>query len=424
MLNLNNTKIAFDYKSTTQLQKARLMFKMVSRPWLVRIGKYLTRFALFIRFPLRPFVKPTIFSQFCGGETIDDCDETIKSIGDYNVGSILDYSVEGTEEPKAHNVTAENIMETINKAANDSNIPYAVFKVSGVSRDTFLEKINDKLDNLSEVDKKEYEEVMERIDKLCKRAFEVDVPIYIDAEDYSMQNAIDSFAWEMMLRYNKEKAVVFNTIQAYRVDRFKFLKSEHLRAKQAGIKYGVKLVRGAYMEKERERAEEHGYPSPIHVDKEATDKCFNQCLRYIVKNIEDFSLCLGTHNEKSTLILTELMKEKGISKNDSRIVFAQLLGMSDHITFNLSTNGYTAAKYVPFGPVRDVMPYLIRRAEENSSVSGQTFRELELIKHELRRRKNRTDSNDAASKKSKYQKDEDGIRKEVAIEDSDEGLAV
>jgi proline dehydrogenase len=420
MLNLNNTKNAFNYKSTAQLQKARLMFKMVSQPWLVKIGKYVTRFALFIHFPIKPFVKPTIFSQFCGGETIDDCDETINKIGQYNVGSILDYSVEGTEEPEAHIKTAKNIMETINKAANTPNIPYAVFKVSGVSRDTFLEEINDKLDNLSGDHRKEYNEVLERIDNLCKRAFEVDVPIYVDAEDFSMQNVIDSVAWEMMLRYNKEKAIVFNTIQAYRVDRFEFLKKEHLRAKQAGIKYGVKLVRGAYMEKERDRAEENGYPSPIHENKDATDNCFNKCLRYIVNNLKDFSLCMGTHNEESTLILTEMMKEKGISKDDDRIVFAQLLGMSDHITFNLSSNGYPAAKYVPFGPVRDVMPYLIRRAEENSSVSGQTYRELELIKHELRRRKNKTDSGDAEPKKSKDKKDKDKIIKEAKVEDLDE----
>lgn len=424
MLNLNNTKTAFDYKSTTQLQKARLMFKMVSRPWLVRLGKYLIRFALFIRFPIRPFVKPTIFSQFCGGETIDDCDDTISKIGGYNVGSILDYSVEGTEEPEAHAKTANNVLATINKAANTPNIPYAVFKISGVSRDTFLEKINEKLDNLSEDEKKEYEEVLMRIDNLCKRAFEVGVPIYIDAEDYSMQNAIDSIAWKMMLKYNKDKALVFNTIQAYRVDRFEYLKAEHLKAKQVGIRYGVKLVRGAYMEKERERAEEKGYPSPIHENKEATDACFNKCMRYIVNNLKDFSLCLGTHNEESTLILTELMKEKDISKNDDRIVFAQLLGMSDHITFNLSANGYPVAKYVPFGPVRDVMPYLIRRAEENSSVSGQTYRELELIKHELRRRKNKTNSHDAEPKQNKHKKDEDKIIKEVKIVDPDGAEAV
>lgn len=424
MLNLNNTKIAFDYKSNNQLQKARLMFKMVSRPWMVRIGKYITRFALFIRFPVRPFVKPTIFSQFCGGETIDECDKTINSIGKYNVGSILDYSVEGTEESDAHKKTAKHILETIEKAANTANIPYAVFKVSGVSRDSFLEKINDKLDDLSEDEKKEYQEVLDRIDKLCRRAFEVGVPIYIDAEDYSMQNAIDNFVWEMMLRYNKEKAVVFNTIQAYRVDRFEFLKAEHLKTKNAGVKYGVKLVRGAYMEKERERADEYGYPSPIHKNKEETNICFNKCLRYIVNNLKDFSLCLGTHNEESILILTELMKEKGISKDDNRIVFAQLLGMSDHITFNLAENGYPAAKYVPFGPVRDVMPYLIRRAEENSSVSGQTYRELELIKHELRRRKNKTESNDAEPQRDEFKKDKVRIEKEVKHQDPDGAEAV
>ncbi|MEX2484046.1 MAG: proline dehydrogenase family protein, partial [Brumimicrobium sp.] len=318
MIDFNNTKIAFDYKSTLQLRKAKVMFKLVAKTWVVKVSKWATKFALFFRIPMRPFVKPTIFSQFCGGETIEECDKTIGLIGKYNVGSILDYSVEGAEEVEAHEKTTRNILKTIEKAATDPKIPYAVFKVTGIARDSFLERINDSMEDMSSEDHKEYEEVLDRIDSLCQSAHEADVPIYIDAEDYSMQNVIDNFAWQMITKYNKKKAIVFNTIQAYRVDRFDFLVSEHKKTLKAGVKYGVKLVRGAYMEKEREWAKEYGYPSPIHKNKDATDKCFNKCMNYIVDHLDDFSLCLGTHNEESTIMLTELMKKRGVKKSDDR----------------------------------------------------------------------------------------------------------
>lgn len=404
MINFNNTKIAFAHKSTFQLRKAKLLFRLVAINWIVKASKWATKIALFIRFPLGPFVKPTIFSQFCGGETIDECDETMSAIGTYNVGSILDYSVEGTEDPEGHEVTAKNIIATIDKALDNPHIPYAVFKITGVASDSFLERINDRLEHLSVADQKEYKTVYERIDKICGHAHENGVPIFIDAEDFSMQNTIDDFAWKMIQKYNQEKTIVFNTIQAYRVDRFDFLKKEHQRAIKAGINYGVKLVRGAYMEKERERALEHGYPSPIHKNKDATDQCFNECMHYVIDNLDDFALCLGTHNEESTLMLTKLMQEKKIAKDDNRIVFSQLLGMSDHITFNLSHEGYSVAKYVPFGPVREVMPYLLRRAQENSSVSGQTGRELELIQYEIKRRKNKLDTKKDKLESAKHEK--------------------
>lgn len=424
MIKLNNTEVAFRYKSTFQLKKARIMFKLVARTWVVKFSKWATKFALFFRIPLRPFVKPTIFSQFCGGETIDECDKVVKNIGKYKVGSILDYSVEGAEDKKAHKITTENILGTIEKAAGNPDIPFAVFKVTGIARDSFLERVNDQIDELPENEKEEYEEVYNRIDGLCQRAFDLKVPIFIDAEDYSMQNAIDHFAWKMMEKYNKEEAVVFNTIQAYRVDRFDFLQSQHRKALKTNIKYGVKLVRGAYMEKERDRAKEKGYPSPIHKNKVETDKCFNKCMNYIVDNLEDFSLCLGTHNEESTIMLTELMEKRGISKDDKRIVFSQLLGMSDHITFNLSNDGFPVAKYVPFGPVRDVMPYLLRRAEENSSVSGQTSRELELISYELRRRKNKLETKKGQVKINEYDQPIEINDKKVYLIDPEDRKAI
>lgn len=227
------------------------------------------------------------------------------------------------------------------------------------------------------------------MDLICKAAYENNVPLFVDAEDYAFQEAIDQLTWEMMLQYNKEKAIVFNTIQAYRKDRFMFLNNAHQKAKKAGIKYGVKLVRGAYMEKERERAEKMGYPSPIHDSKEETDACFNDCMRYIINHIDDFSLCNGTHNEESTMLLAELMEKNKLAKDDARIYHAQLLGMSDHISYNLSNEGYNVAKYVPFGPIKEMMPYLLRRAEENTSATGQTGRELSLINKELKERKQR-----------------------------------
>lgn len=387
MLNFENTEIAFSSKSNNDLRKSRFLFKLVARSWVVNIGKHVLNFLLAIRFPLRPFVKPTIFEVFCGGETIEECDHRIAKLDNYGIGSILDYSVEGSAEEEQLNKTAEMIIRTIEKAEHTKAIPFAVFKVSGIASDRILERKSWHDQEMGTKEKAEWSRVEERMHKIAKTAYEKDVPLFVDAEDYAFQPAIDDITWRMMKLFNKKKAIVYNTIQAYRRDRYEFLQSMHEKTHQEGITYGVKLVRGAYMEKERERAAENGYPSPIHKNKDATDKCFNNCLRYIVKHIKDFALCNGTHNEESTYLLTELMDQYGIDKNDKRIFSAQLLGMSDHISYNLAHEGYNVAKYVPFGPVREMMPYLIRRAQENSSAQGQTGRELGLIKHELKERK-------------------------------------
>jgi proline dehydrogenase len=387
MLNFENTKIAFSSKSNYDLRKSRVLYHLVARNWIVNIGKHVLNFLLAIRFPLRPFVKPTIFEVFCGGETIAECDHRIAKLDNYNIGSILDYSVEGSAEEETLNKTTDKIIETIAKAEHTKAIPYAVFKVSGVASDRILERKSWHEQEMEAKEKSEWERVEERILKITKTAYDKDVPVFIDAEDYAFQPAIDDLSWRMMKLFNHKKAIVYNTIQAYRNDRFEFLKAMHKRAQQEKIHYGVKLVRGAYMEKERERAEEKGYPSPIHKDKVATDNCFNNCLRYILENIDDFALCNGTHNEESTYLLVELMDKHNIQQNDPRIVSAQLLGMSDHISYNLAHEGYNVAKYVPFGHVREMMPYLIRRAQENSSAQGQTSRELRLIDQELKARK-------------------------------------
>ena len=348
--------------------------------------------ALKLRFPVRLLIKKTIFKQFCGGESIEECSKTIEALGKHQIGTILDYSVEGKTEEDDFDRTADIIIETIQKASKENHIPFAVFKITGISKYSLLEKASKDKNNLSKRELLELQKIEERINKICKSAHELNVPVFIDAEESWVQDIIDQWAFDMMFLYNKEKCIVFNTVQMYRHDRLEFLHKCLKISKESNISCGVKLVRGAYMEKERKRAEENGYHSPIHKDKEATDKDYDMALHFILENISYFSLVAGTHNEESSMILTNYLEKHAIDKNDPRVYFAQLLGMSDHISFNLAHNGYNVAKYVPFGPVKEVMPYLLRRADENTSVAGQTGRELGLIKKELKQRRIREKS--------------------------------
>lgn len=386
MISFQNTKIAFEYKSDRELKKAYWLFKLVGSPTLVKMGKWLTHFALSLRLPINGLIKKTIFQQFCGGETIGECKTTTEKLASYGVKSILDYSVEGQTSEKNFEATTLEIIATIREAKFKADIPLAVFKVSGVSRFDILEKFNDpKIENSAD-DIKSFEGVVSRVQRICQAGFDAGVPVMIDAEESWIQDAIDRIAAQMMLQFNKDKAIVYNTLQMYRHDRLDFLKRELQTAKNLGYKYAVKLVRGAYMEKERDRAQKMGYPSPINATKSDSDNLYNAALEFACENIEHCAIVAGTHNEDSSMLLTELMSKHGIEKSDDRIYYAQLLGMSDHISFNLSSAGYNVAKYVPYGPVREVVPYLIRRAEENTSAAGQTSRELRLIRQEKQRR--------------------------------------
>lgn len=387
MVSFDNTEIAFQSKSNKDLKRAYWLFKIIASPTIVKIGKFSTNLALNIGLPIKKPVKATIFKQFCGGETIEECTQAINLLGKYHVGTILDYSVEGKTSDEDFDKTVEIIISTIHRAKNDPNIPFAVFKVTGIARFDLLEKASDKNHNLSKTEKDEIQVIINRIDKIAKAAFDAKVPLFIDAEETWIQDAIDTWTFEMMLKYNKEEAIVFNTLQMYRHDRLAFLKDCLKLAQENNVHYGIKLVRGAYMEKERERALKMGYPSPIQPTKQATDSDYNAALEFIVQNASFFALCAGSHNEDSSMILTKLLKQYEIASNDNRFYFAQLLGMSDHISYNLAHEGYLVAKYVPFGPVKEVMPYLLRRADENTSVAGQTGRELSLIMKELQRRK-------------------------------------
>jgi proline dehydrogenase len=387
MVSFDNTEIAFGGKSDNDLQWSYRLFKMIGKPWLVKFGSGAANLALTLRLPVKGIIKKTIFKQFCGGESIADCEQKMNDLAKFKIGTILDYSVEGKSTEEVLDHTRDEVIATIKRAKGNPQIPFSVFKVTGISRTELLEKWNKADAKLSAEDEKELQVVLARVDAICKAAFESDVPLFIDAEDSWFQDGIDRMTNQMMAKYNKQKAIVYNTLQMYRHDRLDFLKKTYQESLDGNYFVGIKLVRGAYMEKEREKAAAEGYKDPIQPNKEATDRDYNLALEFMVDHLDKFSICAGTHNEKSSAHLVDLMTKKNISKEDKRIYFAQLLGMSDHISFNLAHHGYNVAKYVPYGPVREVMPYLMRRAQENTSVAGQMGRELSLIVKEKERRK-------------------------------------
>ena len=391
MLSFNNTEISFSGKTNKDLNRSYWLFKMVSNQTFVKIGKSLTTFAINMHLPIKGMIKATIFKQFCGGETIEECDKAIKELGKFNIGTILDYSVEGKESEEDFDACCKETTETIAKAKNDTHIPFCVFKVTGLARFEILEKVSAKK-ALSSIEAMEYERIKNRVNAICKAAHDAGVPIFIDAEESWIQEAIDMMANQMMIAYNKEKVIVYNTYQLYRKDRLSYLKYSFDLSKQSNYHLGAKLVRGAYMEKERKRAEENNYPSPIQDTKADTDRDYDAAIEFCANNVDRIAICAGTHNENSSMKLAELMQKKNIPANNKNIYFSQLLGMSDHISFNLANEKYNVAKYVPYGPVNEVLPYLIRRAQENTSVKGQTGRELSLIMKEKERRRKVTNN--------------------------------
>ena len=382
----NNTAVAFSLKSDTELERAYFLFKLIESEPLVKIGTAVTNFALKAHLPVEGLIRSTVFDHFCGGVNEVDCLSVVDRMFTKGVSSVLDYSVEGKEEEAQFDAALEMTIRTIDFAKERLAIPFAVFKPTGFGRFALYEKLGEGK-TLTASEQEEWNRVVARFEKVCQIAFDKDVALLIDGEESWMQDAADDLVAKMMKKFNKEKAVIFNTLQMYRWDRLDYLKKLHAEAKVEGFHIGMKLVRGAYMEKENKRAEEKGYPTPICASKQATDENYDAAVSYMLDNIDVMAVFAGTHNENSSYQLMQLMHEKGIAKNDIRVFFGQLYGMSDNISYNLAANGYNVAKYLPFGPVRDVMPYLIRRAEENTSVAGQTSRELTLIKKERERRK-------------------------------------
>lgn len=387
MLDFNNLEVAFSSKSKSELKNAYLLFNTIKRPGMVKFLKGASNLALKIKFPIGWAVKPTLYKQFVGGETLQDCEKTISHLKQFNVKSTLDFSAEGEQTPEGIQYTFEETMRSIDFAKDNPNLAYAVFKPSTITTDYLLSKASERRAELTEDEKKEFEAYRERFVAFCKRAYENDVRLIIDAEDYCFQDAIDEQTDEMMRLYNKKRAIIFATLQMYRHDRMPYLERIYKDACEKNYIAGIKFVRGAYMEEERARAAAMGYPDPICKDKAATDANYNAGVKYVMDRLDHFELFMGTHNEESNHLLAKLIDEKGLAHNDPRIHFAQLLGMSDNISFNLAHEGYNVTKYVPYAKVKDVVPYLVRRAEENTSVAGQTGRELSLLQKEMKRRK-------------------------------------
>jgi len=387
-IHFDNTEVAFSYKSDAELKKANLIFSVVNNPTTSAIATSLATWSLVLRLPVKGLIRSTVFKHFCGGETIDQSAMTAQNLFKYGIGTILDYSAEGEKNEAGFEKTDQEIINTIEKAKGNPAVPFSVFKTTGLAAFDLLEKVQAK-ENLSTEEAQAWERVRRRVDRICKKGFECDVPVLIDAEDSWIQNPIDELAYDMMVKYNQQRAIVFNTYQMYRSDMLGNLKKAIQTATQQNYFFGAKLVRGAYMEKEAARADKLGYSNPIHPSKEATDDAFNQGLALCIENKDRVSLMCGSHNEYSNQYLASLIDKHGLKHNDPRVWFAQLMGMSDNISFNLAKVGYNVVKYVPYGPVESVMPYLLRRAAENTSVAGQSSRELSLIRKELQRRRNK-----------------------------------
>jgi proline dehydrogenase len=402
-ISFENTEIAFKYKSDKELKKAKFLFSTMAISWLVKPGTKITPWLIKAGLPISGLIRNTIFSQFVGGETLSETSDVVKKLDPFNVQVILDYGVEGKEGEENFDHAADEFIKVIHYAASEPHVPFMSIKLTGISRFGLLEKLHENanyndvvngivsVNELSENEKKEWQRVELRLEKICNAAIESDTGVLIDAEESWIQNPVDAISMQMMQKFNIKRPVVYNTVQLYRHDRLQFLKDSYEASKRNNYLLGIKPVRGAYMEKERRRATELNYKSPIQPDKEHTDADYNAALEFCMEHIDTIFIVIASHNEFSNLYATELMKKHGILPDNNHILFSQLYGMSDNITFNLAKAGFNASKYLPFGPIKDVIPYLMRRAQENSSVSGQTGRELSLIKKEIKRRKLTTD---------------------------------
>lgn len=404
MISFDNTEYAFAYKSDKELKKADFLFSSMGKPFLVNMGLKLMPVAIRMHFPFtKSIIRSTIFQQFVGGETLQETAAVANKLGQYKVQVILDYGVEGGNDgEEGYEHATKEFISVIDYAATQSNIPFMSIKITGITRFSLLEKIdasmhnsegslmkryNKVIDLLPQDEKEEWQRTVKRLEEICETANEKNIGVLVDAEETWIQDPVDALTILMMATYNKKNAVVYNTLQLYRHDRLAFLKDSYEAALQKNFILGAKLVRGAYMEKERKRAAELGYPSPIQPDKISSDRDYNAALEFCITHLENIAVIVASHNEESNLYATQLLDEKGLPHNHPHVHFSQLYGMSDNITFNLAKSGCSVSKYLPFGPIKDVIPYLMRRAQENSSAVGQTGRELGLIKKELQRRK-------------------------------------
>jgi proline dehydrogenase len=403
-ISFENTEYAFEYKSDKELKKADFLFSLMSKRWLVKMGTRLTPWSIRVGLPVKGLIRRTIFSQFVGGESLEQTAAVAKKLGDYHVQVILDYGVEGKEGEENFEHACEEFIKVIRYAGTQPNIPFMSVKVTGFARFGLLEKMDSimhsvsgtlmkrfltSIESLNKAEREEWHRIRHRMVRVCETAAKMNIGVFVDAEETWIQDPVDALTILMMDTFNKKKCVVYNTLQHYRHDRLRFLEESYQAAVERNFMLGSKLVRGAYMERERRRAVEKGYPSPIQPDKESTDRDFNAGVKFCIDHIDRVALVVASHNEYSNLYAVQLLQEKNLPLNHPHVHWSQLYGMSDNITFNLAHAGCSVSKYLPFGPIKDVIPYLMRRAQENTSVKGQTSRELALIKKEMKRRKNR-----------------------------------
>jgi proline dehydrogenase len=381
----DNTENAFSLKSDGELKKSHFIFSMMGQPWLVNLGSRATMLGLKYNLPIKGLVRSTIFDQFCGGIDDEECMPLVEKMFEKGVSSILDYSVEGKENESDFDAVVGKKLSLIHAASGHNALPFEVVKPTGIGRVYIWQKITEG-GPLTTEEQLEWGRIYNRVDLLCKTAVDSEIALLFDGEETWMQDAADDLIQEMMQKYNRDKTYIYNTVQCYRHDRLEYMKKLYAHAQENGYMVGAKIVRGAYMEKERERAKAFKYPSPICKDKAATDAMFDEVMHFILDRLDRIKLCIGTHNEASTLAAMNVLKERNIEPNTSDVWFGQLYGMSDNLTYNLAALGHNTFKILPFGPVKDVMPYLIRRAQENTSVAGQMGRELSLIKQEMKRR--------------------------------------
>ncbi|HCX24497.1 MAG: proline dehydrogenase [Flammeovirgaceae bacterium] len=385
-INFEDTATAFAHKSDAQLRKSHLVFSVMDYPFIVKAGTAVTNAALSLKLPVKGLIKKTLFDHFCGGESIEGSEERMRRLANAKVKTILDYSVEGEASEHGYDDAVEEALRVSDYSKQHASIPFCVIKPTGIGSGKLMEK-KQKGEPFTPEEQKRFDKIYERLDKIVAQAVKNDMKFMIDAEETWYQDVVDEMVYRLMKTYNKEKPYVYNTYQLYRHESYANMVKGFEEVTSAGCYFAAKLVRGAYMEKERERAEEKGYQDPIQPTKQATDEDYNKALAFVIDHIDKFAVCAGTHNEDSCQYLVDLMAEKGIDKSDDRVYFAQLLGMSDNISFKLASMGYNVAKYVPYGPVEKVLPYLFRRAEENTSIAGQSSREYRLIQKELKRRK-------------------------------------
>jgi proline dehydrogenase len=385
-LDFSNTEFAFAHLSDAELKKSAWLFRMMNFRWVVRYGSRMGLWAIENNLPLaETVVRSTIFEQFVGGATLLDCNPVIDRLAANKVQTILDYGAEAKESETDFNSVMNENIRAIDFASRSGSIPIISTKITGLARFELLEHIQNAR-TLTPAELLEYRNALKRIDAICYHASRKGVAVFIDAEETWIQDAIDHLVWLMMKRYNRERCVVYNTFQLYRKDRLQFLTECYDRAHMAGFILGAKLVRGAYMEKEAERAATMGYENPINPDKVATDDSYNMALRFCFNHIEKIAICNATHNAESLRLQAEIMAEKGIPADHPHALACQLYGMGDNLTFNLAHAGFRVGKYLPYGQVREVVPYLIRRANENTAVSGEVSRELGYVMQEIKRR--------------------------------------